>query len=60
MLESGTDPESYITEYTLVYEDYSEWPTSFERIVNGIRERAVVPRLRWTMHPEKAYREQVW
>jgi len=21
MLESGTDPESYITEYTLVYED---------------------------------------
>jgi len=23
MLESGTDPESYITEYTLVYEDKS-------------------------------------
>jgi len=22
MLYSGTDPESYITEYTLVYEDY--------------------------------------
>ena len=22
MLESGTDPESYITEYTLVYEHY--------------------------------------
>ena len=21
MLESGTDPESYITEYTLVYQD---------------------------------------
>jgi len=24
MLESGTDPESYITEYTLVYEDKIE------------------------------------
>jgi hypothetical protein len=24
MLYSGTDPESYITEYTLVYEDKSE------------------------------------
>jgi hypothetical protein len=23
MLNSGTDPESYITEYTLVYEDYT-------------------------------------
>jgi len=23
MLESGTDPESYITEYTSVYEDYT-------------------------------------
>ena len=25
MLESGTDPESYITEYTLVYEDKISW-----------------------------------
>jgi hypothetical protein len=31
MLKSGTDPESYITEYTLVYEDRllypNGWPT---------------------------------
>ena len=25
MLESGTDPESYITEYTLVYEGKRAW-----------------------------------
>ena len=25
MLESGTDPESYITEYTLVYKDYTNY-----------------------------------
>jgi len=25
MLESGTDPESYITECTLVYEDFVKW-----------------------------------
>jgi len=26
MLYSGTDPESYITEYTLVYEDHVRGP----------------------------------
>ena len=25
MLYSGTDPESYITEYTLLYEDKQQW-----------------------------------
>jgi len=28
MLYSGTDPESYITEYTLIYEDKKEWSTA--------------------------------
>ena len=28
MVLRGTDPESYLTEYTLVYEDYSELFTS--------------------------------
>jgi len=27
MLYSGTDPESYITEYSLVYEEKTKWYT---------------------------------
>jgi len=36
MLQSGTDPESYITEYTLVYED---------KIVSDRGDRCVSPEL---------------
>ena len=36
MLYSGTDPESYITEYTLVYEDKIRWLHQQARISSGV------------------------
>jgi len=36
MLYFGTDPESYITVYTLVYEDYTMYPKIISALVQGV------------------------
>jgi len=61
MLYSGTDPESYITEYTLVYEDKWYQDTYISKVlyvVHGTRKcfKTHFPQIRWksATHREKS------